>query len=115
MYSHFQWYILQDTGVLLPMHKYMVNNQPFLFVCDHRTAEMANNVTFNGFIINAVSGFVCLVFWGGGGGGGTVMSTNYHTMHGITNSGNNTNTLIDSLQLTFLVPPSPINPNTFCD
>ena len=25
------------------MHKYMVNNQPFLFVCDRRTAEMANN------------------------------------------------------------------------
>ena len=43
MYSHFQRYILRDTGVLLPMHKCMVNNKPFLFVCDCRTAEMANN------------------------------------------------------------------------
>ena len=43
IYSHFQTYILWDTGVLLPMRKYMVNNQPFLFVCDRRTAEMANN------------------------------------------------------------------------
>ena len=78
MYSHFQRYIQQDTGVLLPMHKYMVNNQPFLFVCDRWTAEMANNVTFkffNGFIINAVSDFFFIdwlliyLFWGGGGGG----------------------------------------------
>ena len=43
MYSHFQRYILRDTGMLLPMCKYMVHNQPFLFVCDRRTAEMANN------------------------------------------------------------------------
>ena len=43
MYSHFQRCILRDTGVLLPMRKYMVYNQPFLFVCDRRTAEMANN------------------------------------------------------------------------
>ena len=64
------------------------------------------------FIYLFIDLFIYL-FWGAGGG--TVMSTNYHTMHGITNSGNNTNTLIDSLQLTFLVPPSPINPNTFCD
>ena len=43
MYSHFQRYILRDTGGLLPMRKYMVNKQPFLFVSDRRTAEMANN------------------------------------------------------------------------
>ena len=43
MYSHFQKYILRDTGVLLPTRKYMVNNQPFLFVRDRQTAEMANN------------------------------------------------------------------------
>ena len=43
MYSHFQRYILRDTIVLLPMRKYMVNNQPFLFVCDRWTAEMASN------------------------------------------------------------------------